>query len=107
MVHVQGVPRLVEDPRQCAEILPRMTAAYESRFPVPWQFDGAEEKYARLLYMIVGVEIEFTAIQGKFNLRQNRSRADRRQVIGKVQEADAGAQKELAGMMEDYHASLV
>lgn len=107
VVHVQGVPRLVEDPRQCAEILRQMTAIYESRFPAPWQFDGAEEKYSRLLDRIVGLEIEITAIQGKFKLSQNRSPADRRQVIGKLQGADAWEPRELASMMEEYYASMV
>jgi transcriptional regulator len=107
VVHVRGVPRLVEEPNQCAEILRRMTAAYESRLPIPWQFDGSEEKYARLLDMIVGLEIEITAIQGKFKLSQNRSPAERRQVIAKLQEAGAGAPRELADMMEEYYASLL
>lgn len=107
VVHAQGVPRLVEDLRRCADILLRMTAAYESRFPVPWRFDESEEKYARLLDMIVGVEIEITALQGKFKLSQNRSPADRRQVTAKLQGADAGAPRELAGMMEEYYASMV
>lgn len=92
VVHVQGIPRLVEDPRLCAEILRRMTAAYESRLPAPWRFDGSEEKHTRLLDMIVGLEIEVTAIQGKFKLSQNRSPADRLKVIEKLQGADAGGQ---------------
>jgi transcriptional regulator len=81
VVHVHGVAKPVEDGTATVEILRRMTAAYESRFPVPWQFDASDATHSRLLDMIVGLEIEATRIQGKFKLSQNRSPEDQSRII--------------------------
>ncbi len=102
VVHVHGLPKLIEDESECAEILRRMTAAHESHFLAPWEFDASDDTHARLLDMIVGFEIEITAIQGKFKLSQNRSEEDRERVIERLGQTGSMQQGELARLMQDY-----
>lgn len=96
--------RLIEDPAECGDILRRTTAAFESRFPVPWAFDASDKGQARLLPMIVGLEIAVTELRGKFKLSQNRSPEDRTRVIERLGQAGSARAAELAGLMADYLA---
>ncbi len=99
VVHIRGKPRLIEKGKECAEILRRMTAAYESRLPVPWEFDGSDEKHARLLAMIVGFEIEITELRGKFKLSQNRLPEDQQRVIDQLQQTESSLETGVAQLM--------
>jgi transcriptional regulator len=49
----------------------------ESEFAEPWRVDDAPVDFiAQLTGHIVGVDIELTALEGKFKLSQNRSARD-------------------------------
>jgi len=77
-VQVRGRARLVDDPAFTRDVVTRLTAAHEATRPEPWSLDDAPEPYvAGQLRGIVGLEIEITAIEGKWKVSQNRSAADR------------------------------
>jgi len=101
VVHVKGMPRIVDDKAECTAMLRRMTAAYESRLPDPWEFETGD---GRLLDRIVAFEIEVTELQGKFKLSQNRSAEDRRRVIEKLAGSALASEGELARLMEDWQS---
>ena len=84
VVHLYGIPKVIEDPAALGAIVERLTSVHESRFPQPWQPNLSDEKTAPMLRMIVGFEIEVSEIQGKFKLSQNRSVQDQKLVIERL-----------------------
>ena len=75
-VHVYGRCQAFTDSEQLAALVGALTEKHESGFEAPWQPDYR----LQMLNAVVGLEIEITAIQGKYKLSQNRPPQDRQQV---------------------------
>lgn len=78
IVQARGEARIVEDPAWLRAQIDALTAQQEGKRPEPWHVGDAPEPFiAAQLKGIVGVEIEISAIEGKWKVSQNRSEADR------------------------------
>lgn len=78
MVQARGVLRAVEDAPWLRELVGRLTDHHEAVRPAPWAVDDAPDDYVQqMLRAIVGIEIELTALQGKWKVSQNRADDDR------------------------------
>jgi transcriptional regulator len=76
-VQVRGRLVIHDDPAWLHALVSRLTDHHEAAMPTPWAVDDAPSDYVQqMLAAIVGVEIEVTAVTGKFKLSQNRGRAD-------------------------------
>jgi len=82
-VVVQGRGRLraIDDASWVRALVARLTDRSESTRSKPWSVDDAPAEYLEtMLRMIVGIEIELSALVGKWKVSQNRSAADRQGV---------------------------
>ena len=78
MVQARGPLRAVEDAPWLHDLVGRLTDHHESAQPAPWAVDDAPADYVQqMLRAIVGIEIELTALVGKWKVSQNRAEADR------------------------------
>ena len=88
MVHVYGVPHVVEDDEWLANLVDRLVALYEAGMPAPWPGVLPGEFKANLLKAIVGFSMGITRVEGKFKLGQNRPLGDQ---LGIVHHLEASA----------------
>ncbi len=86
-VHVHGKCATFKEPERLKALVETLTNQYEKEFEQPWQPEYNE----KLLQAIVGVEIQITGIQGKFKLSQNKSRADRADIIENLEKIGSRA----------------
>lgn len=78
VVHVHGVPRIIEESGWLLAHLKKMSDAQESGEAMPWQLSDAPADYIeRLTAAIVGIEIPVSKIVGKWKVSQNRPLADK------------------------------
>ncbi|MDJ0971746.1 MAG: FMN-binding negative transcriptional regulator [Kiloniellales bacterium] len=104
-VHIYGRPRILEAEPEVAAILDRLVAAHEAGAAKPWSQDGQDPKYlARMRRGIVAFEIPVARMEAKAKLSQNRSAADRRQVIEALEAAQDPEARALAAEMRDKAA---
>lgn len=81
MVQARGTARVHSDPDWLTAQINTLTDQQEAGRAHPWAVNDAPDAYiAAQLRGIVGVEIEITAIEGKWKVSQNRPEADRRGV---------------------------
>lgn len=99
VVHLRGEPRLVDSESELEALVERLTHVYESHRRRPWKANLAGERRAKLLSMIVGVEIDILDIQGKFKLSQNRSLEDRQSVVDKLSQSSNQTEIAVAKLM--------
>lgn len=99
VVHIHGKARLIEDESGLEALLVQLTAIHESHLPSPWQPDLSGDRRIKLLSMIVGFEIDITAIQAKFKLSQNRSDEDRQRVIRELSLSEDQTDNAVANLM--------
>ena len=77
VVHVRGKARLVEEPAALLALVTQLTQRFESQRHTPWAVEDAPPDFvAGLMGAIVGVEIEVTAVEGKWKMSQNRTAED-------------------------------
>ena len=89
VVHVYGVPRIIDDPAWLSDLVDQLTALYEGGQPHPWSGNELPaDLRADLLQAIVGFVIDIDRIEGKFKLGQNRPLADQ---LGAVRHLEASA----------------
>ncbi len=86
VVQARGRLRVIDDPAWVHRLVSRLTDRHEAAragLPsAPWKVSDAPDDYiASMQRAIVGIEIELTALQGKWKLSQNRSEADRAGVV--------------------------
>lgn len=82
MVQVRGRARLQNDPAWLAAQIAKLTDGMEADRPAPWAVTDAPDDFiAMQMKAIVGVEIEITAMEGKWKVSQNRNEADKRGVV--------------------------
>ena len=85
VVHVYGVPRVVDDEVWLAHLVDRLVARYEADMPVPWPGVLPAAFKADLLQAIVGFTMEITRVEGKFKLGQNRPPGDQLGVVRQLE----------------------
>jgi transcriptional regulator len=88
VVHVYGVPHVVEDEAWLAALVDRLVALYEAGMPTPWPGVLPAEFKAHLLNAIVGFSMAITRVEGKFKLGQNRPLGDQ---LGMVRQLETSA----------------
>ena len=80
VVHVHGRLAIRDDERFVRGVVARLTRVHEARTgsATPWRMGDAPADYLdRMLGAIVGIEVEITAIVGKWKLGQNKDERDR------------------------------
>jgi transcriptional regulator len=78
MVQARGTLRPIEDPRALHALVSRLTRTHEAPQRQPWDVTDAPPDYIdAMLRAIVGIEIEITALTGKWKVSQNRTAVDR------------------------------
>jgi transcriptional regulator len=81
MVQVRGFARLRDDHAWLDKQIEALTLRHETGRTASWAVSDAPRAYIESqLRGIVGIEIEITAIEGKWKVSQNRPEADRRGV---------------------------
>jgi transcriptional regulator len=82
MVQARGIARAIEDPAWLHAQIRGLTDMMEGRRPEPWAVDDAPAPFVEAQVRgIVGIEIEITALDGKWKASQNRQEADRGGVV--------------------------
>jgi transcriptional regulator len=99
VVHLRGIPRLLEGESELEALVEQITHVHESNLPNPWKPNLTDERRSKLLNMIVGFEIEITHIQGKFKLSQNRPPEDQRSVVDKLSQSNNQTEAAVAKLM--------
>ena len=99
-VQARGTLRAIDDPTWVRGLVTRLTDRHETPRPKPWALSDAPDDYiATMLRAIVGIEIELTALTGKWKVSQNRSTADRNGVAeGLREQADEQSDSAAAAM---------
>jgi transcriptional regulator len=87
VVHAYGIPRLIEDGEELYQLLKTLIETHEAQFEKPWPFQLSDDYLQKMIRGIVGFEIEIIRLEGKFKLSQNRTEAERENVIGALQES--------------------
>ena len=78
VVQARGRLRAIDDAAWVRALVARLTARFESAQAAPWRIADAPPDYTEsMLRAIVGIEIELTALVGKWKVSQNRNAADR------------------------------
>jgi transcriptional regulator len=78
MVQARGTLRAIDDAAWLRGLVTRLTAKHEAAQVRPWAVTDAPPDFVdSMLRAIVGIEIELTALTGKWKVSQNRSAADR------------------------------
>lgn len=98
VVHVYGVPRVIDDAAALDAIIDGLVSKYESHRDRPWPNELPGDYRQNLLQAIVGFEMSITRMEGKFKLSQNRAEEDRRAVHEHLSQGSADEQA-LAALM--------
>ena len=98
-VHVRGVLELIEDAPTLGQIVRDYVEFYERGLPRPWNMDGLEEFYERLLSQIVGFRLRIETIEGKWKLSQNHTRQRRERVIAALRQQPDDNSQAIAALM--------
>jgi transcriptional regulator len=82
IVQARGRLRAIDDAAWVRALVARLTERFESSRAKPWGIADAPTDYIEtMLRAIVGIEIELSALVGKWKVSQNRSAADREGVV--------------------------
>lgn len=96
VVHAHGSARPIDDPEHTRQHVEALAAKYERGRASPW----VPEYDTRRLAGIVGIDIRVARLEGKFKLSQNRSAADRAQVVAQLTATQRDEDAALARLME-------
>jgi transcriptional regulator len=106
IVQVRGKAAIVDDPAWLRTQISALTGEHEGPRAAPWSVGDAPDAYiASQIKGIIGVEIEITAIDGKWKVSQNRPVQDIAQVaagLGNAGETHANA--DMAELVRRYGA---
>jgi transcriptional regulator len=95
VVHAHGSAQAIDDAAHTRKHVEALAAKYEQGRAAPWVPD-----YDTLrLRGIVGIDIRVTRLEGKFKLSQNRTAADRAQVIAQLLATKRDEDAALASLM--------
>jgi len=102
IVQVRGTVRVIEDSQWLRALVGRLTDGHESRRMIPWAVDDAPDDFITAqLKGIVGIEVQITAIEGKWKVSQNRNEADRLGVAEGLEAEASGAAAAMAAMVRE------
>ncbi len=102
MVQARGRPRVIEDAAWLRAQIETLTRTNERARAAPWAVSDAPADFIEAqIKAIIGVEIEITAISGKWKASQNRPAAERRGVIAGLEELGDEASLEMARIVRD------
>ena len=100
VVHVYGIPRIVEDHATLHHMLETLVDTHEAAFAQPWRMDLPPDYLDKMMRAVVGFEINITRLEGKLKLSQNRSEHDQHQVAEALGQSENQLDLGVAGMME-------
>jgi transcriptional regulator len=107
VVHVHGIPAIVEEPARLIEHLTELTASQESHQAVPWRVSDAPAEFIeQMSRQIVGIEIPIAKIFGKWKVSQNRSATDRVGVADGLRRKNDEQSQEMANLVEQVRSGL-
>jgi transcriptional regulator len=102
MVQARGRARTIEDSAWLRKQIEALTLAHESLRPEPWAVSDAPGDFVDAqIKAIVGVEIEITAIAGKWKVSQNRPAADRAGVMAGLEAMGDEASLDMATIVRE------
>lgn len=101
VVHAFGSLKAVENLDAVQAILDNQTACYEAEFPEPWSIPWSDERNHHMLQGLIAFELTIGRLEGKFKLNQNKTEADRHQVIESLQTSARSDDHEVARMMQE------
>jgi transcriptional regulator len=88
VVHATGKLKPVEGKKELNELLAKLIAKFESYQGTNYNFAKLDETYKYgLMGGIIGFELEIELLEGKFKLGQDRSPADKENLVKKLGEA--------------------
>lgn len=100
MVQAEGVARRRDEADWKAQQVATLTESQEEGRPEPWAVADAPDNFiAAQLRAIVGIEIEISALRGKYKLSQNRDASDRNGVIAGLAAESSPASGDTARFM--------
>lgn len=103
IVQVRGTVRVIEDSQWLRAQVDRLTDGHESRRMIPWAVGDAPDDFITAqLKGIVGIEVQITAIEGKWKVSQNRNEADRRGVAEGLDAERSETAGAMAAMVRTY-----
>ena len=103
IVQVRGRVRVIEDSQWIRAQVDRLTDGHESKRMIPWAVGDAPDDFITAqLKGIVGIEVQITAIEGKWKVSQNRNEADRRSVAEGLDAEGSEAAGVMAAMVKTY-----
>ncbi len=102
MVQARGSLHVIDDVAWLRALVGRLTRRHESTQLAPWAVHDAPEDYVQqMLGAIVGIEIELTALTGKWKVTQNRSTADRLGVVAGLSGEASDNARAMAALVRD------
>ena len=87
-VHAYGVPHIIEEPSAVEDSLRALVESQEKERDPSWKMDVPQEFIDVRLQAIVAFEIEITRLEGKFKLSQNKTEAEKKNVISELLNSD-------------------
>jgi len=103
LVQARGRLRAVDDAAWMRQLVGDLTDRHEADRPQPWAVDDAPAGYIeKMLKAIVGIEIELTALTGKWKVSQNRSAADRNGVAHGLTIENEGRDEAMAVLVREH-----
>jgi transcriptional regulator len=99
-VHVYGRGTFFTDEAQLRQLLQEVIGHFDSSYAAQWP-SLSEQYQSRMLQHIVGFEINATRVEAKFKLSQNRTRAERENVIKSLSRSADSAVAAVAALMKE------
>ena len=108
VAHAHGIPKKVEDPEWLLRHVSELSDKHEKAQSLPWKVSDAPVEFVDMLIGgIVGIEIQITALIGKWKLDQNRSELDNLGVVsGLMSTGDQQARDVAEHIAQNAHQSV-
>lgn len=101
VVHARGVIRVVDDAPWLRAQLESLTAHNEAALPNPWAVSDAPNDFIeKIMPAIVGIEMEITALVGKWKVSQNQPSQNQASVAKGLRESSLGDAVAMAALVE-------
>ncbi|MEM7012726.1 MAG: FMN-binding negative transcriptional regulator [Verrucomicrobiota bacterium] len=103
-VSISGQLSIVEDTSEILESMDHLIAENETT-DSPWALDHGDERNLNLLKGIVVFRLTIEEVEAKFKLNQNKSEAERKNVIEGLSQSDSAGDREVAELMRSIDAT--
>lgn len=102
IVQVRGKARVIDDKQWLAGQIAELTATHEAGRAEPWHVTDAPDAFIEAqIKGIIGIEVDVTAIEGKWKVSQNRPAGDRAGVAEGL-DGTSAASTEMARLVRHY-----